>query len=727
MKKLSLAVFFAIPFCVYLYTLHPTVAPYRDSGDLIVAASTLGIAHPPGYPLYVLTGKIFLSLLKLGNEGYVMNVMSAFFAAAALFCAALTILELTGSTFACAAVFFLAFSPACWRLAQISEMYSLNAFLAAVVIYLAAKAFHGSGSSGKPGGAGAVYFLSLICGLACANHPTIAFVFPGLLWFVYRSARLSPKDYFYSALFFAAGISADFFILARAWAHPELDWGKPETLGAFLRAVTRADYGGLKLHPEQSKFSWTAGIIWGHLLVYLRSLVEQFTISGALLGAWGIYLERKGRFYKFLLISLVVSGPFFIILSNLPPAEKTTLPILEPHLVLPGLIFAFFIAASIKKLAGYGLPWRAAVLAAIAVLFAVKLPLCSYRQHFYAYDYGVNLLKTAPLGSVIYDPDDTTAFVLSYLQAVRNKRTDIKLAEYFRTRWGYELLKERHPDILPEREIASGQELARVLLDFNRPKRGVFAELPGKFPQGYESYPVGLLYKLSRDGEFLPSDTSFEVYSFREPCLTKGNYDFFTAQVISYYASARNNLGLSFARQNKFGEAKDAYYSALSIDPALPAVFNNMGSLEFSQKNYTEAEKWFLELLRLGPESGSALYNTGVTFRAMKETEPAKKYIGLAWRKYFYPDAGNELGLMALESGNPAEAEALLKSVAQMYPGYLLAYYNLGLSEKALGNFEESRKYFQVYADNTPDPEDKKETRRMIDSLPQNSRAVIVK
>ena len=85
MKKLSLAVFFAIPFCVYLYTLHPTVAPYRDSGDLIVAASTLGIAHPPGYPLYVLTGKIFLSLLKLGNEGYVMNVMSAFFAAAALF------------------------------------------------------------------------------------------------------------------------------------------------------------------------------------------------------------------------------------------------------------------------------------------------------------------------------------------------------------------------------------------------------------------------------------------------------------------------------------------------------------------------------------------------------------------------------------------------------------------------------------------------------------------
>ena len=55
-------------------------------------------------------------------------------------------------------------------------------------------------------------------------------------------------------------------------------------------------------------------------------------------------LKRRDRFYLFLLVSLVISGPLFIILSNLPPGDKMTLPILEPHLVLPNLIFALFIA-----------------------------------------------------------------------------------------------------------------------------------------------------------------------------------------------------------------------------------------------------------------------------------------------------------------------------------------------------------------------------------------------
>ena len=76
-----LLVFFA-PLAVYIATLCPTVYG-GDSGELIAAAYSLGIAHVPGHPLYVLIGKLF-SFLPLGNIAYRLNFMSAFFAALAL-------------------------------------------------------------------------------------------------------------------------------------------------------------------------------------------------------------------------------------------------------------------------------------------------------------------------------------------------------------------------------------------------------------------------------------------------------------------------------------------------------------------------------------------------------------------------------------------------------------------------------------------------------------------
>jgi len=57
----ALAVF-AAAFALYLYCLYPTIAP-RDSADMAAAALTLGVAHPPGYPLYALLGRAWLTLL----------------------------------------------------------------------------------------------------------------------------------------------------------------------------------------------------------------------------------------------------------------------------------------------------------------------------------------------------------------------------------------------------------------------------------------------------------------------------------------------------------------------------------------------------------------------------------------------------------------------------------------------------------------------------------------
>src|SRR5688572_250551 len=47
-----------------------------DGGDLITAAATGGIAHPTGYPLYLLLARLF-QLLPVGTLAFRTNLMSA--------------------------------------------------------------------------------------------------------------------------------------------------------------------------------------------------------------------------------------------------------------------------------------------------------------------------------------------------------------------------------------------------------------------------------------------------------------------------------------------------------------------------------------------------------------------------------------------------------------------------------------------------------------------------
>lgn len=87
MKKLTYIYGIAsgiIAFAVYIMTLAPTIW-FIDSGELAAVATTLGIAHPTGYPLFTIIGHIF-TLLPIGSsEIYRLNLMSAFFCSLGIF------------------------------------------------------------------------------------------------------------------------------------------------------------------------------------------------------------------------------------------------------------------------------------------------------------------------------------------------------------------------------------------------------------------------------------------------------------------------------------------------------------------------------------------------------------------------------------------------------------------------------------------------------------------
>src|SRR5213594_2447102 len=84
-------VFFAALF-LFSWTLAPTVT-LTDSGELVVVAQGLGVAHPPGFPLWIILAHL-ASLVPLGNVAVRINFASALFAALASAMLTLVVAEL---------------------------------------------------------------------------------------------------------------------------------------------------------------------------------------------------------------------------------------------------------------------------------------------------------------------------------------------------------------------------------------------------------------------------------------------------------------------------------------------------------------------------------------------------------------------------------------------------------------------------------------------------------
>jgi lipoprotein NlpI len=157
---------------------------------------------------------------------------------------------------------------------------------------------------------------------------------------------------------------------------------------------------------------------------------------------------------------------------------------------------------------------------------------------------------------------------------------------------------------------------------------------------------------------------------------------------------------------------------ALALEPSLVAAVNNLGTLAFVQGNYQAALKWFNGALLREPQSSSAHFNRGCALKAMGKTDDAIADFTWAWEHDGFADAGNELGLIDMQT-NPMRAAAIFQAVLQKSPNYLNAYYNMGLALQKGGDKANARRAFEAYYNMTPDPKDKAEAKARLNQLPR--------
>src|SRR5712692_11167767 len=85
-----------------------------DTPELITAAVTLGVPHPPGFPLFTMLGHLF-SLLPLGPIPFRVNLLASTCDALTVGVVYLTALRLSGNALAAeVAALALAVSPIFW-------------------------------------------------------------------------------------------------------------------------------------------------------------------------------------------------------------------------------------------------------------------------------------------------------------------------------------------------------------------------------------------------------------------------------------------------------------------------------------------------------------------------------------------------------------------------------------------------------------------------------------
>ena len=165
---------FSLSFSLYYQGLAPSVSTiFDDSLEFALVVHDLAIAHPTGYPLYTLLGKLF-SLPSPTNVAYQLNIMSAFFAAltvALLYGFGLSLWSpaerhLPQQAGAILGAMLFAVGPIFYSQATIAEVYTLNAFFVALMLLLAVhKRWH---------------WLALVVGLSLTHHRTTLLILPGL-------------------------------------------------------------------------------------------------------------------------------------------------------------------------------------------------------------------------------------------------------------------------------------------------------------------------------------------------------------------------------------------------------------------------------------------------------------------------------------------------------------------------------------------------------------------
>ncbi len=415
---------FVFALFVYLLTLAPGLSWAHngaDGGDLVAASFSGGIAHPPGYPLYLLLGRA-VALLPIGSIPYRYNLFSALTAASAAAVMAWSAGQLAGARGWPAALagvgagLMLAFAPLVWEQAVITEVYAFNALLSALVVALSSRVIHYPVQG---------VALCAAFGLAVSHHLTLVCFLPLVVIRLVQFGRGAGR---WGAIAAAGGLLVGLAPLACLpfAARAPVVWGDPSTPAGWWWLVSGQLYRGYAfgLPPDQAL---------PRVAVIARTLVESFTLPGVALGVLGA--QRLARRDAPLMWGMALAGLCCAVFAVGYLAADS-----QVYLVPLLVVFAGWIGAGwghCVALVSARLPYTArlaqAGVAGLAMLMlllpawilAKNWPAVDSHADHEARDFIEGIIAQAPARAVIITGQDRHTFALWVAVFVERPRPDI--------------------------------------------------------------------------------------------------------------------------------------------------------------------------------------------------------------------------------------------------------------------------------------------------------------
>lgn len=601
-------------FGLFLGALHPSITP-GDSGEISAAAYSLGIAHPPGYPLYVIIAKLFTLALPIGNIAYRVSMVSAVFGALSclmvyLITKNMVVVSLApareeqqrGVSLSLPALFAslsLAFSYELWYRSTAAEVYTLNTFLMLLIIYILLVWRE------KVGGLWPIlngremlntchydsrflYLAFFLFGLGIGNHHTIVLVLPGATVFVLWSSLSSggfghlTSQVSRLALFFLLGLSVYLYLPVRSAQNPFMDWGDPQTLQNFSDVFTRKTY----LPGEM-------GRTWGIFVKQIKSFnpINEFTPLGfifILFGGWGAWRLDKRAGMMLLTAALLTSYGLIILAGSSKADTNLFRKFYLPSYAIISIFMGVGVATALKSGVGayaQNVSRLTLLLAGITLFwqFTNHYPKAVNSTNYLAYDYGMNELNSLREGSTYISKGEIKTFPLWYLQGVERYREDVNvITAYFLTQRWY--LKEALKSIGVPGEVPRDLTYKQLLVSSiyrNNADRGVYTGFIDEeyMPKGLLAYTQGITFQLySRPEERIRLNV-WPGYQMRGVKKIEDDIDMGIKEILTDYASSHYNTAIEYYEEGDTEKAIEAFEKALAINSDEPDSLNNLAAL----------------------------------------------------------------------------------------------------------------------------------------------------
>lgn len=501
-------------FALYLFTLAPGLMP-GDTGDMIQAAATLREAHPPGYPLYALLGKLFVAL-PVGTIPYRVNLMSAFLGGLSVALVFLCLVLLTRQALAAlAGALLFAGNYLFWTYFVLAETFALNNFFLALTAFLALR-WREQHHASLPGANRGPELLAFVCGLSLGNHHTMVLTFPGLLLFAAVVDRqvLRPRR-----LLRLLGLGALGLVLAYAYLplaalfYHDHHWEDTGTLRGLVRLFLRMRYGTFQLAAAEDNPT-TPG---AQAARYFGALTSQYLLPGFLLGIAGLVVAlRRDRAFTLYCGGGFLLGVLFILKANIDPSPTAfDAATLERFYQLPNFFFLLWVGYGLGVVQqgvapGWSQPasaptpplWRkTAVLLLLllpAWLLATNYHKASLRDNRLYDQFAADLLDSLPRGAVLLSWTDVVGIGMDYVMVGEQRRPDVALLlmGLLHTRPYRDTVARRYPHLHWPAPGKGGAFALERFLDENLKHRRVFVDMQPPVKLDLPLIRYGLLYEI---------------------------------------------------------------------------------------------------------------------------------------------------------------------------------------------------------------------------------------